>query len=159
MTYLERRICERHWEEHCQNEDQAEAAAVESVARKDCHTADAAGSEEIQMSAKKSKSKQQRAVKEVTRKVAAPKSAKAEAHDKPKRLGALAAAAQVLSKARQPMRCPEMITAMTEQKLWTSPNGHTPEATLSAAILREIKVKGRESRFKKVDRGTFAFAR
>ncbi len=49
------------------------------------------------------------------------------------------------------------IAAMAEQKLWTSPNRKTPHATLNAAMLREIGVKGGESRFKKTGRGLFAF--
>jgi len=38
----------------------------------------------------------------------------------------------------------------------TSPGGQTPHPTLYAAMAREIKVKGAESRFQKVDRGEFA---
>jgi hypothetical protein len=34
--------------------------------------------------------------------------------------------------------------------------GQTPHATLFAALIREIKVKGTESRFAKVDRGQFS---
>lgn len=55
------------------------------------------------------------------------------------------------------MRSQELIAAMAEQGLWTSPNGKTPHATLYAAILREINDKGGQARFKKVDRGQFAF--
>jgi len=39
---------------------------------------------------------------------------------------------------------------------WSSPNGQTPAATLYSAILREIKTKGKEARFKKADGGLFA---
>jgi len=35
----------------------------------------------------------------------------------------------------------------------------TPAATLNAAIIREVKVKGREARFKKTGRGLFAAAK
>ncbi|MBI5763655.1 MAG: winged helix-turn-helix domain-containing protein [Planctomycetes bacterium] len=76
---------------------------------------------------------------------------------KAKRTSALDAAAIVLKKASKPMRSQELITAMAEQKLWTSPGGKTPHATLYAAILREINEKGKEARFKKVDRGQFEF--
>ncbi len=79
------------------------------------------------------------------------------AADKPKRLSALDAAAQVLQKAGKPMRSQEMIAAMAEQGLWTSPAGKTPHATLYAAMLREINDKGTGARFKKVDRGQFEF--
>lgn len=77
--------------------------------------------------------------------------------DKPKRVSALDAAATVLQKAGKPLRSQEMIAAMTEQGLWSSPAGKTPHATLYAAILREINDKGAEARFKKVDRGQFEF--
>lgn len=77
---------------------------------------------------------------------------------KPKRMGALDAAAQVLKKAGQAMNCKALIAAMAEQGLWSSPNGKTPHATLYAAILREIGKKGNAARFKKVDRGQFAYA-
>ena len=49
-----------------------------------------------------------------------------------------------------------MITAMAEQGLWASKKGKTPSATLYSAILREINVKGKESRFRKTERGQFA---
>ncbi|HEY3966871.1 MAG TPA: HTH domain-containing protein [Planctomycetaceae bacterium] len=48
-----------------------------------------------------------------------------------------------------------MIEAMATKGLWSSPNGQTPAATLYSAILREINSKGKESRFKKTDRGHF----
>ena len=42
------------------------------------------------------------------------------------------------------------------KKYWESPNGATPHATLYTAIIREIKVKGKEVRFVKKERGKFA---
>ncbi len=75
---------------------------------------------------------------------------------KPKRVSALDAAAQVLAKADRPMRAQELIAAMAEQGLWSSPAGKTPHATLYAAMLREISAKGAAARFRKVDRGLFA---
>ena len=53
------------------------------------------------------------------------------------------------------MRANEMIAAMEAKKLWTSPGGKTPEATLYAAIIREISAKGTAARFKKHDKGVF----
>jgi HB1/ASXL restriction endonuclease-like protein with HTH domain len=73
-----------------------------------------------------------------------------------KKLSALDAAAKVLQEAGQPMNCQEMVKAMVEKGLWSSPNGKTPAATLYSAILRELKMKGAESRFEKTDRGRFA---
>ena len=76
---------------------------------------------------------------------------------KPKRISALDAAATVLKANGGAMRSGEMITAMADQGLWSSPNGKTPRATLYAAILREIGAKGREARFRKTERGKFEF--
>lgn len=76
---------------------------------------------------------------------------------KPKRVSALDAAAEVLRKAGKPMRSQELIAAMAEQGLWKSPAGKTPHATLYAAMLREIGAKANAARFKKVERGQFAF--
>ena len=77
---------------------------------------------------------------------------------KPKRVSALDAAVQVLQQAGKPMTTPELVAAMKEQKLWVSPNGKTPHATLHAAISTEIKKKGTASRFRKAERGHFALA-
>ncbi len=85
---------------------------------------------------------------------------KAPAQPKPKRVSALDAAAQVLQAAGKPMRSKDLIEAMAAKGLWASPNGKTPEATLYAAMLREITkavAGGTMSRFRKVDRGQFAF--
>jgi hypothetical protein len=70
-------------------------------------------------------------------------------------MSCLDAAAAVLKGKGEPMNCKSMVEAMAEQKLWTS-NAPTPAATLSSAILRELG-KGDASRFKKVDRGLFAY--
>jgi hypothetical protein len=89
-----------------------------------------------------------------------PKPAKARtakpAADGPERLSALDAAALVLAGTPEPMTAPELVKVMADRKLWASPNGKTPAATLSAAIGREIKLKGNDARFKKTDRGRFA---
>lgn len=88
---------------------------------------------------------------------AKPKAAKPKATKPamPKKVSALDAAARVLTDAGTPMTCPELIEAMAAKNLWKSPGGKTPAATLHAAIAREIKVKGDESRFTKTERGKF----
>jgi hypothetical protein len=53
------------------------------------------------------------------------------------------------------MNCQELIKAMAEQRLWISPGGKTPSATLYSSILRELQTKGNEARFKKTERGRF----
>ncbi len=75
---------------------------------------------------------------------------------KPKRTSAIDAAAQVLAKASEPMTCKAIVAAMAEQGLWSSPGGKTPEATLNAAIIRDIAKKRKQSRFLKAGRGLFA---
>ena len=71
-------------------------------------------------------------------------------------MSALDAAAKVLSESKEPMRAKEMIERMAAKGYWKSPGGQTPAATLHAAMTREINTKGKNSRFKKVDRGLFA---
>jgi hypothetical protein len=77
----------------------------------------------------------------------------------PKKLSAIDAAAKVLVEAGEPMNCQEMIKAMAERGYWTSPGGKTPHATLYSAILRELQTKRNDSRFKKTERGKFAFGK
>ena len=79
-----------------------------------------------------------------------------EAGAEAKKLSALDAAAQVLAETGQPMACKEMIAAMAQKGYWSSPGGKTPASTLYSGITKEIATKGKESRFKKTDRGRFA---
>ena len=68
------------------------------------------------------------------------------------------AAAKVLDEQGKPMNCHELIDEMSRRNYWTSPNGATPQATLYAAIMREVKTKGKDARFVKTERGKFAGA-
>lgn len=81
------------------------------------------------------------------------RSAKAANEKKP---SGLDAAAKTLADAGQPMRCKDLVDKMLEGGLWKT-GGKTPAATIYAAILREITTKGSDARFKKTDRGLFAF--
>ena len=83
------------------------------------------------------------------------KAPKAKAEPKPKKVSALDTAAKVLGEQGKSMNCHEMIEEMGRMKYWTSPNGATPHSTLYAAIIREIKVKGKDARFQKAERGKF----
>ena len=85
-----------------------------------------------------------------------PKPAATKGDAKEKKLSAIDAAAKVLATAKEPMNCKELIEAMAAKKLWTSPGGKTPHATLYSAILREISTKGKDARFNKTERGKFA---
>ena len=93
-----------------------------------------------------------------------PKKAKSKNARKPQgeakaaKLSALDAAAKVLGEIGKPMSCNEMIEAMATKGYWSSPGGKTPASTLYSAILKEVTTKGKESRFKKTDRGRFARA-
>ena len=105
--------------------------------------------------------KAQVAVKATTKKAKSKKTKgdlPAQAARKPKRVSALDAAAQVLAKAGEPMRAKELITAMAEQGLWSSPAGKTPHATLYAAMMREARDKDNAARFRKTGRGHFEFS-
>ncbi|MCA9119249.1 MAG: winged helix-turn-helix domain-containing protein [Planctomycetaceae bacterium] len=93
------------------------------------------------------------AVKKAPAKNAAAPKATPKANGK---LSALDAAAKVLVDTKQPMNCKELVESMAAKKLWTSPGGKTPHATLYSAMLREINVKGNDARFKKTERGKFA---
>ena len=75
---------------------------------------------------------------------------------KARKMGALDAAAIVLADAGKPMRSKDLIAEMATRGLWTSPGGKTPEATLYAAILREIGAKGTAARFARAGKGEFA---
>ena len=84
----------------------------------------------------------------------APKPAKAK-KDRP--MSGLDAAAKVLADAGKPMRIGQVMEVIVKKGLWKS-NGKTPEATLYAAVIREIAAKGVDARFVKKDRGVFAAA-
>ena len=88
-------------------------------------------------------------------KKAASKKARAKKDPKPKRMSGLDAAAQVLAEAGKPLNCRAIIEAIIKKSLWGT-KGKTPHATLSAAMSREIKAKGKDARFKKAGRGLFA---
>lgn len=108
--------------------------------------------------AARSKQKPVATSKKTTRKTPTAKKANAKKATQPKKLSQLAAAITVLGKSKEPLNCKAMVDAMVKQKLWASPNGKTPHATLYAAILREINTKGKDARFKKTDRGLFTLA-
>ncbi|HUT56492.1 MAG TPA: winged helix-turn-helix domain-containing protein [Phycisphaerae bacterium] len=69
----------------------------------------------------------------------------------------LDAAAKVLAEAGEPLNTKTMVEQMLAKKLWQT-GGKTPAATIYAAIIREIAVKGSESRFRKTERGKFTLA-
>lgn len=117
------------------------------------------------VSKKVSKDKQQPSVIVTARPVAKEPTAKkaAQAGGKPTadsaagkqpRASLLNLAAQVLAKSKQPLSCKELVTMVMANHGWTS-SGKTPEATLYAAIIREISKKGEAARFVKSGPGKF----
>jgi len=63
----------------------------------------------------------------------------------------------VLAEADEPMGARAIVQKVLERGRWST-RGKTPDATLYAAILREIQNKGDRARFRKVGRGRFATA-
>jgi len=60
----------------------------------------------------------------------------------------------VLVLAGKPMNIKEMLEKMPAHGLWKT-GGKTPAATIYAAILREVRAKGKDARFRKTDRVQF----
>ncbi|MCX5672405.1 MAG: HTH domain-containing protein [Planctomycetota bacterium] len=56
--------------------------------------------------------------------------------------------------AARPMNTKEMLEKMPADGLWKT-GGRTPASTIYAAILREVRAKGKDARFRKTDRGKF----
>ncbi len=165
ITVRGRPLCQTCWDRHCGEEQPSETSENSGDACRPTEEQETPEQENA-MSKKKSTKKQSTKKQAKSQSVAAkakpdnraakPK-AKAKTGQKPKRVSALDAAAQVLKSAGKPMRAQELIATMAEQGLWTSPGGKTPHATLYAAMMREERDKGSDSRFHKVDRGQFAF--
>jgi len=82
-------------------------------------------------------------------------SAKAEAPAKP--MSGLDAAAKVLAESKEPMSAKQIVETALAKGLWQT-NGATPQATIYAAMIREIAAKGDKARFRKVARGRFTAA-
>ena len=70
-------------------------------------------------------------------------------------LSGIDAAHRVLSEAGRPMTVYE-IAGIALRNGYCKLKGATPEFTISAVLQRDIKVKGRESRFVKTERGRYA---
>ena len=85
------------------------------------------------------------------------KPAKAPKPEKVRKVSGLDAAAMVLAESGAPMKAIDVLAEIQKRGLWAS-KGKTPEATLYAAIIREIAAKGDASRFRKHDRGMFVAA-
>jgi hypothetical protein len=70
-------------------------------------------------------------------------------------ISGLDAAHKVLQESDTPLSAREVIDQAVKKGYWKS-QAATPQATIHAAMSREIKNKGKDSRFKKVGRGRFA---
>ena len=69
---------------------------------------------------------------------------------KEKKPGGLDAAATVLAESGRPMQAKEIVKTALRKGYWKT-EGKTPEATIYAAIIREIAVKGKASRFRRAE--------
>ncbi len=94
----------------------------------------------------------QSAPKANTAKTAKPRATKPKRERRP---AGLDLAAKVLSASKEPLNA-KTIAERAIAAGWKT-SGKTPHATLYAAIIREIADKGKDARFKKMDRGLFAF--
>lgn len=79
------------------------------------------------------------------------------------RMSALDAAAEVLGRlpskeANIGLSAKDLIERMEKASLWKSQGGKTPSATLYSALIREIKQRKAESRFKRIAPGKFSLA-
>jgi len=152
MTYLDKPLCQKCWDRvaaKAAEEDVAETvAAIEAGNLAEGVTIPSGQAPRSELTAEESD------------KLTKARKAKKEKAEKPKRTSALDAAAEVLKTSDTPMRAKELIEVMAARGLWSSPNGRTPEATLYSAMAREIQkavATGTISRFRKTDRGMFAY--
>lgn len=152
VNCLGKPMCQEHWDDHCAETDTPDESDAAASARGESNDQNESENDMAKKNSKKTGSKKN------TTKAAKPAKARAPKPPAEKKVSALDAAAIVLTKAKKPMGTKDLIAAMAEQGLWTSPGGKTPHATLYAALLREINVKGKESRFRKADKGQFETA-
>ena len=80
---------------------------------------------------------------------------KTEAVPAPK-LSLVKAAIAILTESDEALNSKTIVAKAKEQGLWTPGAGKTPEQTLYSAMVREIKTKAAQARFKLVGRGQFA---
>ena len=111
------------------------------------------------MATKKTNTKKAASRKKATKKTLAKASRAKPAKQAAGKLSAINAAAKVLGETKKALNCKGLVEAMADKGYWKSPGGQTPDRTLYSAILREINNKGKQSRFKKADRGQFALNR
>ncbi|MCD4823052.1 MAG: winged helix-turn-helix domain-containing protein [Phycisphaerae bacterium] len=79
---------------------------------------------------------------------------------KHKPMSLLAAAVCVMKACDRPLGCKDIIAKAMETNIWQPRNGgKTPANTLHAAVNREIKLKGKDARFRKTERGKFELAK
>jgi hypothetical protein len=78
--------------------------------------------------------------------------------EKDGKLSLIDAAAKVLASAKEPMNTKALVEAIVARKLWSPGEGKTPAATLAAAIITEMKKKGKDARFKRASPGHFELA-
>jgi len=105
---------------------------------------------------KKAKAEMQRATSETpaAKSTAAEPKARKKVERKDGMMSGLDAAAKVLAEAGEPLNCKTIVERALAKGYWKT-GGKTPQATVYAAIIREIAKKGDASRFAKAERGKF----
>ena len=79
---------------------------------------------------------------------------------KHKPISLLAAAVCVMKACDRPLGCKDIVAKAMETNIWQPRNGgKMPANTLHAAVNREIKLKGKDARFRKTERGKFELAK
>ncbi len=61
----------------------------------------------------------------------------------------------MLQESGKEMNVKEILEAVISKGYWKLPEGKTPHATIYSSIIREIAAKGKDSRFRKSERGKF----
>ena len=129
------------------------AAGVAAVRNEDPHYERGTTMAAKTTSMKKATLPKQVPVEKATAKMATTK--KPAAKKTKRKISGLDGAAKVLAESPEPMRVKEIVEQMAAKGYWKSPAGKTPQATIYSALLREIKKKGKDARFRKAERGHF----
>jgi hypothetical protein len=87
-----------------------------------------------------------------------PERARAKKEPKARRMSGLDAAAKVLEESGESMNVKQIVELAESKGYWKSPGGKTPWATVYSAIIREVKTRGQDARFRKAERGRFVHA-
>ena len=72
------------------------------------------------------------------------------------KMSLIKAAIKILDESDEALNAKKLVELAKAKAYWTPGAGKTPEQTLYSAIVREIKTKGDDARFKMISKGHFA---